>query len=165
MSFIVWAKSFQDLVSLLFRRLFHGDRLEASLQSSILLYIFAVLFQSGRTYDLQFSTGKRWLQNIGSVKGSFCSASSNNCMKLINKQKNPLILTYFIHDLTDTLLKFTSVLASSHHSRQIQHYQSLVFNRLRNTTCKNPLGKPLCNSSLAYPRFSYQTWIVLGSTA
>ena len=165
MSFIVWAKSLQDLVSLLFRRLFHGNRLEASLQSGILLYIFAILFQSGRAYDLQFPTGKRWLQNIGSVKGSFCSASSNNCMKLINKQKNPLILTYFIHDLTDTLLKFTSVLASSHHSRQIQHYQALVFNRLRNTTCKNPLGKPLGNGSLTYPRFAYQTWIVLGSAA
>ena len=165
MSFIVWAKSLQDLVSLLFRRLFHGNRLEASLQSGILLYIFAILFQSGRTYDLQFPTGKRWLQNIGSVKGAFRTASSNNCMKLVNEQKNPLILTYFIHDLTDTLFKFTSVLASSHHSRQIQHYQTLVFNRLRNTTCKNPLGKPLCNSSLAYPGFAYQTWIVLGSTA
>ena len=98
-------------------------------------------------------------------RGALRSSGTDKRMNLIQKKNDIAVIDYFLNNLFDTLLKFTSVLASSHHSRQIQHYQALVFNRIRNTTCKNPLGKPLCNSSLAYPRFAYQTWIVLGSAA
>ena len=165
MALVIRTKPFQNLISLFLRRLFHRNRLETALKCCILLNIFAVFLQGGSSNDLQLPSGKRWLQNVGSIQCSLCPSCSDNGMKLVNKQKDSLILPYFIYHLADSLLELASVFASSHHSGKIQHNQSFVPDGIRHGACDNPLCQSLSNGCFAHAWLSHQTGIVLGSAA
>ena len=85
MFFIIRAKPFQNLQSLLLRRFLHRNRLKTSFQRSILFDIPAIFFLRRCSDKLDFSSGQRWFQNIGCVQCSLRTTGSDDRMKFINK--------------------------------------------------------------------------------
>ena len=86
-------------------------------------------------------------------------------MDFINKQKNSLMFLHFLNHILDTFLKFTSVLGTCHHTRQIEADNSLLCDCLRNIARYYELRQPLHNRRLSDSRFADQTGIILSSSA
>ena len=81
-------QTLQDLYRLLWLWFFHYNRLETSLQRRIFFDILAIFTDRSRPNQLNLTTGKCRLQNIGCIHGAFCTASTNDGMKLIDKQQH-----------------------------------------------------------------------------
>ena len=86
-------------------------------------------------------------------------------MNLINEEQDITILLYLGQDFLDTFLKFTSVLGTCHHTRQIEADNSLLCDCLRNIARYYELRQPLHNRRLSDSRFADQTGIILSSSA
>ena len=127
--------------------------------------MFAVLFQSGGSDQLDLASGQRWLQDIGCIQCTFRTAGTDNSMNLINEQQDSLMFFYFLDHILDTFLKFTPVLASCNHAGKIQNNKALLFHCIRNHSHNDTLGKSLYDCSLTNTWFTYQARVVLSSSA
>ena len=162
---IVWPQPFQNFQRLFLCRFFYCHRLKSPLQSGVLFNIFTIFLQSSRSDQLYLSSGKRGFQDIGSIQSAFRAACSDYGMQLVNKKKNASVLPHFIHHISDTLFKFSSVFTSCYHTGKIQYNHPLIFYRVRNHTGYDPLCKTLGNSGFAHAGFAYQTGIILSPPA
>ena len=165
MLLVIGFQPFQDFQSFLFGRLLYCHRLETSLKCCILLDIFPVFFQGCSSDQLDLSSGKRRFQNIGCIQSTFCATCTNDGMKLIDKEQYFSVRPYFIYNLADTFFKLTSVLAACYHSGHIQYHYPFTTHSLRHQSQNNLLRQSLYNSGLSNTWFSYQTWIILSSSA
>ena len=94
----------------------HIYRLESSFQGGILLNIFTVFRNCCGADQLDFPSGKGWLQNIGGVNRPLRAACADQGVQLIQEQQDVPILRHLFDYLLNTLLKFASVLASGNHA-------------------------------------------------
>ena len=165
MLLINFAQAFQDLDTLFLRRFVHHDRLEPSCKRCVLLHMLAVFIDRRGADHLDLAPGKHGLHDIRSVKRAFRSSGTDDCMELIDKQKNIRRACCLAENTLDALLKFSPVLGSGYHGGHIQCDDPLVLKRLRNTSADDPLRKPFDDGSLADARLSYQAGIILGPSA
>jgi hypothetical protein len=84
-------------------------------------------------------------------------------MDLIDK-KNHLILKLgcLVDKHLDTMLKFTTILGSCNHSREIDSDNTLVLHGKRDFPEGDTTSESLYNSRLPDSRISNETWIILG---
>ncbi len=70
------------------RRLVDLDRLETTLERSVLLDVLAVLVERGRTDGLEFATGEHRLEDRGGVDGAFGSTGTHEGVDLVDEQED-----------------------------------------------------------------------------
>ena len=80
MLFIIRTDSLKNLQSIFFPRFFHHNRLEATLQCRIFFNVFTIFFYRSRTDQLNLTSGKRWLENIGSIHCSLSPTGTDDRM-------------------------------------------------------------------------------------
>ena len=65
---------------------FDKHRLEAALQSGVLLDVFLVFVEGGGANRAQFTARQSRLQHIGSVHGAFGGTGANEGVQLVDEQ-------------------------------------------------------------------------------
>ncbi len=141
---------------------FHGDRLEAALQSGVLLDIFAVLVDGGSPDDLQLPPAEGRLEDVGGVDGPLGAARPHDGVELVNKENDVPRPADLAQDMLQLLLKFPPILCARHHGGQIQGINSLAQQVLGGVSVGNGNGQPLHHGGLAHARLPDQGGVVLG---
>ena len=153
----------QNQYGLLVGGLLHQHRLEPALQCRIPLEILTVFGGSGGSHTLQLATGQSGLEQVGGIHGPLRPTGTNECVELINKEDDVLVLKDFLQDALDPLLKLATILCSRHHRGQVKGDQPFFQQIAGNLTTGNPLGQALHNGSLAHAGITHQHGIVLGT--
>src|ERR1035437_7942852 len=86
MRFVTIAKSLKNFDRMAKSWLVNLNRLEATLKCGIFFKMFAIFIKSGRTDCLQFTSGEHWFQDACGINCTFCSASTDKGVNLVNKQ-------------------------------------------------------------------------------
>src|SRR5580704_2320693 len=156
MSFVFRTKSLQNLDRFVNRGSFHFDRLKTSFQSGVLLNILSVLVQRGGPNTLELTSAQRRFDDIGSIHGAFGGTSSDDGMKLVDKEDHVLRTPDLVHDGFDAFLELTAVLGSSDHQSQIERDDALISQQLRHIPSGNLLRQPFYNGRFSDSSFTEQ---------
>ena len=160
--FVSLFQSSQDRDCILNGWLIYQNRLETTLQCSILLNILTILIQCCCTDTVQFTSGKHRLKHISCIHRTVCLTGSDDRMKFIDK-KNDLSVTvlHFFQNGFQTLLEFTTILRSCYQCSHIQRKDCLIFQTFRYISADDSLCKSFYNCSLTYTRFTDQHRVIL----
>src|SRR5579884_1006263 len=109
---ITFADTLENINRLLDGWLTDNNLLEAPLQGSITLDVFAVLIKSGSTDTLQLTASKGRLENICRVNSPFSSTGTNERMYLVNEDNAVAAIANLLDDLLETLFKLTTILGT-----------------------------------------------------
>ena len=160
--FVSLFQSSQDRDCILNGWLIYQDRLETTLQCSILLNILTILIQCCCTDTMQFTSGKHRLKHISCIHCTVCLTGSDDRMKFIDK-KNDLSVTvlHFFQNGFQTFLEFTTILRSCYQCSHIQRKDCLIFQSFRYISADDSLCKSFYNRSFTYTRFTDQHRVIL----
>ena len=160
--FVSLFQSSKDRDCILNGWLIYQDRLETTLQCSILLNILTILIQCCCTDTMQFTSGKHRLKHISCIHRTVCFTCSYNRMKFIN-EKNDLSVTvfHFFKNCFQTFLEFTTILRSCYQCSHIQRKDCLIFQSFRYISADDSLCKSFYNRSFTYTRFTDQHRVIL----
>ena len=106
--------------------LFHADRLEAALESLILLDILAVLVEGGGADDLDLTAGEGGLEDIARVHGTLALTGGGNGVDLVNEQDDVAGGLDLTQQALDPLLELAAELGAGHEAGQIQQKDFLI---------------------------------------
>ena len=165
MGFIALPQSGEDAHGIFLVRLLHQHRLEAALQGAVGFNMAVVLVQGGGADHLQFSPGQRRLEDIGGVDGSLGRAHAYNIVDLIDKEQHIPGSGHLRQHILHPVLKISPVFGACHHRSEIQRYQPLAPQPVRDLPGGNLPGKGFHNSGLAHTRLTDQAGVVLGAPA
>ena len=144
----------------------HDNRLETAFQSSIFLDVLAVFINRRRTDALEFATGKRRLENVGSIQAAFGTARPHNRMQFVDEKNHRVADALEFHNQPlHAFFELAAVLGASHHGSHIERHDALVRQQVGNFLLSNLLRKALDNCSLAHARFTNKRRIVLLAAA
>ena len=164
MYFITLLQATKNGNSILYRWFTNHNRLETTLQGSILFNVLAVLIQSSSTNAAQLTTSHHWLQQIAGIHSTVGSTSTYHSVYLINKQQNLSIRFYYlVENGFQSFLKLTPILGTSHQSTHIQGEQGLVLQGLRHIASHNSPSQSLYNSGFTNTWLTNQHRVVLGT--
>ena len=160
--FVSLFQSSQDRDCILNGWLIYQNRLETTLQCSILLNILTILIQCCCTDTMQFTSGKHRLKHISCIHCTVCLTGSDDRMKFIDK-KNDLSVTifHFFKNGFQTFLEFTTILRSCYQCSHIQRKDCLIFQSFRYISADDSLCKSFYNRSFTYTRFTDQHRVIL----
>lgn len=82
-------------------------------------------------------------------------------MQLVDEKDDVAVLFSFLHDLFDTVFKFTAVFGTGYHAGKIQRQQLFVQQLFRNFTRDNFLSQSLGNGGFADTGFADETRVIL----
>ena len=85
------------------------DRLEAALESGVLLEVLAVLIQGGCAHSLELPTSQKWLQNARCVNSALGSSRTHQGVNLIDEHDDVSASTNLFGDFLQAFLKVTAV--------------------------------------------------------
>ena len=125
-SFIFISDALEYLNGLLTARLADKNRLETTLESSILFNVLSVFLNCRCTDDLHLSPCKSRLENVGCVNCALCRTCADECVNLINKEDNVACLGNLVDGRLDSLLKVATVFCTCNHACQVKSNYSLV---------------------------------------
>ena len=159
--FVSLFQSSQDRDCILNGWLIYQNRLETTLQCSILLNILTILIQCCCTDTMQFTSGKHRLKHISCIHRTVCFTCSYNRMKFID-EKNDLSVTvlHFFQNGFQTFLEFTTILRSCYQCSHIQRKDCLIFQSFRYISADDSLCKSFYNCSFTYTRFTDQHRVI-----
>ena len=83
--FIAIAESLENFHGLALGGGFDHHDLEAAIEGRILLDVFAVFIKRGRTNALNFTSGERRLEHIGSINRTFGSTGSDERVEFVDE--------------------------------------------------------------------------------
>ena len=118
--FVLLAQSVQDLHGLLDRGRLDHDRLESTLEGSVLLDVLAILVERGGTDALQFAARERRLQHVAGVDRTFGRTGADERVQLVDEQNDLLVLRDLVHDRLEALLELTTVLRARDDRRHVE---------------------------------------------
>src|SRR4029079_12734922 len=96
------------------------NRLEASLQRSVLLNMLSVFIESRGADALDLTARQGGLEHVGCIDGSFCCPCSHQCMEFIDEDDDVTCLDDFLHHDFQPFLKLAAVFCSCNQGTQIQ---------------------------------------------
>ena len=164
MYFITFLQATENGNSILYRWFTNHNRLETTLQGSILFNVLAVLIQSSSTNAAQLTTSHHWLQQVAGIHSTVSSTSTYHSMYLINKQQNLSIRFYYlVENGFQSFLKLTPILGTSHQSTHIQGEQGLVLQGLRHIASHNSPSQSLYNSGFTNTWLTNQHRVIFGT--
>ena len=106
---VLVAQSLQNVDGVGRARLVHLHRLEPALESSILLKVFAVLIERGRSNGLELTPGEHRLENAGRVDRALGSTCPDEGVNLVDEHDDVAAVADFLGDLLQALLKVTAI--------------------------------------------------------
>ena len=165
MILILALDAFEDLDRLIYRRLFHANRLKSSFKRGVAFQILAILVRSGCADGLQFAPGKGRLQDVGGVNGAFGGARAHHSMHFVYEQDAVAGLRYLFDDLLEALLEFAAILCAGDQRAHIEGYQTLAAQCRGNFVGGDHLSESFHNRRLANARLAHQNRVVLGAAA
>jgi hypothetical protein len=134
------SKSLNDLDRNIFARLIDFYFLKSSLKGAVLLDVFLVFTQSGRSNNRDFPTTHRRLENIRSIESPLSGPCANDRMNLIDEKNNLILHTRcLIDNLFNTCLELASILRPSNERRKTQIHYPFIEHRHRNLSLRNAL--------------------------
>ena len=151
----------EDLDGFIHRGRLHDHFLEATLQSTVLLNVLAVLIQGGGTDALDLATCERGLEHVGSVQRAAGTAGTHNGVDLVDEQDDLGRLLEFVHDRFHTLLKLTAVLGAGHQGCDVQGYNALAEQHTRDFLLHDAQRQSLGNGRFTYTGFTDEDGVVL----
>ena len=153
----------QDRDGVLHGRLRHKDRLEAALQSGVLLDILPVLLEGRRADAVQLASGQHGLEHVAGVHGALGLAGADDGVQFVHEEQDlPVAVLHVLEDRLQALLELASVLGARHQGAHIQGEDLLVLQALRDVPARDPLGQALHDRGLADAGLTDQDGIVLG---
>ena len=139
----------------------HGNRLEAALQSGILLDVLAVLGKGGGTDDLNLTAGKCGLQDIGGIHAALGIAGTHQIVNFVDDQDDVAAFLDLTDQILHAALKLAAELGTGHQGGQIQQEHFLVSQLIGHFSRGDPLGQALGNGSLTNTGFTDEAGVVL----
>jgi hypothetical protein len=85
------------------------DRLEATLESRVLLDVLPVLGQGGRPDALQLAARQGRLENVGGVDGTLGRTGADECVQLVDEEDRVVALGDFLDHVLQALLELAAV--------------------------------------------------------
>src|SRR4029453_9114620 len=133
------AKATQDIDGVRDGWLGYLDRLEAPLQSVVLLHILPVLVQRGGADGLQLTARQHRLEDAGSVNRTLGRPRPDKGMDLIDEQTNVPARLYLLEHFLQALLEITAITAACNQRTKIEGVNLLVPECLWNITTDDGL--------------------------
>src|SRR5690606_4508106 len=124
------AQTLEDLDGVLHRRLPDLHRLEAALESGVLLDVLAVLVEGRRTDGLQLTTGELGLEDRRGVDRALGSTGTDERVQLVDEQDDVAAAVDLLEDLLQALLEITAVTAAGDERTQVERVELLVLEGL-----------------------------------
>ena len=150
-----------DLEGVLDRRLPDIHRLEAALEGSVLLDVFAVLLGSGRADDLDLAARKGRLKDRGGVDGPLGRAGADHGVNLVDKEDVLLRLLELAHDLLHALLELAAILGAGDQRGHVKRPDLLSAQDIRHVARADKLRQPLNDGGFADTGIAQDKRIVL----
>ena len=119
---------------------FDHDLLEAPVKGSVLLHYLGEFIHRGGSDALEFPTGKRRLEHVGSIQAASSPSRSHYGMELIDEQDDIRISAGFLYDRLEALLEVAAVFRTRNDGCYVQGYQPLLCEYRRNTAACDTLG-------------------------
>mmetsp|Transcript_16123 Transcript_16123/g.19766 ORF Transcript_16123/g.19766 Transcript_16123/m.19766 type:complete len:370 (-) Transcript_16123:344-1453(-) len=168
MLLVFLGQSLKDGQGLFIGWLRHVHWLETAFQCLVLLDVLPVLLNGRGANDLQLATRQRRLHDVARINGTTtisCTTRTNNGVDLVNHQNDLFLrVKYFLDNVLQTFLEFTTVAGTGQQHGQIKLHNALALQKLRNITCHNLLCQTLGDGGLANARLSNEHWVVLLAT-
>ena len=115
MDLVPLAQAAQDRDRVIDGWLTYTNRLEAPLESGVLLDVFAVFVEGGRADHVQLAPGEHRLQHVGGVDGTFGRARAHHRVQLVDEEDD---LTFARGDLLENRLEALLELATVLRARE-----------------------------------------------
>ena len=145
------------------RRLVHLDRLEPTLERSVLLDVLAVLVEGGRTDGLQLAACQHRLQDGGCIDRSLGSTGTDERVDLVDEQHDVPARLDLLEHLLQTLLEVTTVAGTRNERAQVEGVDLLVTQGFGNVAAHDGLTQALDDGRLADAGLADQHRVVLGA--
>ena len=158
---VLIAQTLQNQYGIFQRRLFDLDRLETTLQRSVLFDVLAVFLQRGSADGLQLTASQLRLQQRRSIDSTFCGTSTDQVVDLVDEQNDVAALVDLLQHLLQALFEITTVTRTSDQRTQVQRIQLLILQRFRYLAVNNIQGQALNHGSLTDAWVTDQHWVVL----
>ena len=137
------------------------DRLEAALESGVLLEVLAVLVERGRTDRLQLAAGQHRLQDAGGVDRALGRAGADEGVDLVDEQHDVAAGADLLEHLLEALLEVTAVARPGDQRTEVERVDLLVLERLGDVAPDDVLGQSLDDRRLADAGLADQDRVVL----
>ena len=161
--FVTILQTSQDGNGILHRRLIHHDRLETTLQSSVLFNVLTILVESCGADTMQLAPCQHRLQQVTGIHGAFRLTGAHDGMQLINEQQNLSVAGLnLLQYRFQTLLKLAPVFGACHQGTHIEGKHLFILQGFRHIALDDTLRQPLHNGSLSNARLTDQYRVILG---
>ena len=165
MGLVSIAQTFKDFNGVGDGGLFNLDRLEPTLECSVLFEVLAVLVECGGTNCLQFTTSKHRLENACCIDCAFGSTSTNERVNLVDEENDVATSLDFLEHLLEALFEIAAVTRASNKRAQIERVELLAVKRFRNLIGSDCLCQTFNDCGLANTRLANKNRVVLGPAA
>ncbi len=164
MRFVAVLESAQDGNGVLDVRFLHNHRLEAALESRVFFDMQPVFIEGGGADAVQFATGQRGLQQVGSVHGSISLAGADDGVQFIDKEDHaPVRLRDLLDDGFEPIFEFPAVLRAGDQGAHVERHQRLVLESLGDVSRDDAVRNPFDDGCLSDAWFADKHGIVLGA--
>ena len=144
------------------RRLADEDRLEAALESGILLDLLAVLVQGRRADSAELPAREHRLEEIPGGDSALGRARPDDRVQLVDEQDDlPLGRLDLVQHCLEPLLELAAVLRAREQRADVERPDALSLEALRHVPGDDALREPFDDRCLADPGVADQHWVVL----
>ena len=150
--FVAILETVEDLDGVGHRRLVDLDRLEAALESRILLEVLAVLLERRRPDRLQLAAGEHRLEDGGGVDRPLGGARTDEGVDLVDEDDDVTAGLDLLEDLLEALLEVAPVPGAGDEGAQVERVELLVREGLGDVAGDDALGKAFDDGGLADAR-------------
>ena len=144
--------------------LLHLDRLEAPLESGVLLEVLAVLVDRRSAHRLELAAGQHRLEDGGGVDGAFGRARTHQGVDLVDEEDDVAPGADLLEHLLQPLLEVTAVAAARHQRAEVERVELLARQRLGDLVGHDALGQALDDRRLADAGLADEDRVVLRPT-
>ena len=157
----------QDADGVLDRRLADEHLLKAALQRGVLLDVFAVLVERGRTDQTKLATGQHRLDHVAGVHRALAGrAGADDGVQLVDERDDlPGGFLDLIEHGLEPLLEFAAVLRTGDHRSEVERDDGLVAQAFGHVAVDDALGEALDDRGLADTGLADEHRVVLGAPA
>ena len=142
-------------------RLGNADRLEPSFQSSVFLYVQAVLLECRRADDLHRAAPERRLEDVCRVDRALGRARPDDRVQLVDEEDHVADALHLAQDVLHAVLKVPAIFCPREHRREIERHDALFSQIARHRALGDAHGDRLCHRRLADAGLTDEHGIVL----
>src|SRR5690606_27590436 len=126
--------------------------LESSFQCLVFFDVLLVFLQSSGADGMQFPTGKRRLEQVGSIHGTFPAASrTDQGVDFVDKEDNlPFVIGHLLDNGFKPFLELSFVLGARQQNAHVAGYYGFRLQDLRYITADDPLGQSFYYGSFTH---------------